>query len=78
MSHVIYPHLHLTRRIKPISLGDDLEPLAVAKIHIPTGMISIEDLVRLLITELDVEPRRPDWNALLAESQAARKRDQPW
>jgi hypothetical protein len=33
--------------------------------HLPTGPVSLADVVRLLIMEFDVAPRRPDWQAIL-------------
>lgn len=52
-----YPHLHLASS-------------AVGKhAHVPTGRVSIESVLRFLITELDVTPRRPDYLDVLDEAE---------
>jgi len=40
----------------------------VGRLHIPTGRIPLELVVRHLITEWEVKPRTDDWNAILEES----------
>jgi hypothetical protein len=37
--------------------------------HIPTAHIPLEDVVRFLIQELGVDPRRADWNEVLCDAQ---------
>jgi hypothetical protein len=39
----------------------------VAGAHLPTGLIALQAIVRMLITQLDVAPRRRDWRAALGE-----------
>jgi hypothetical protein len=68
LSNVIDPHLHLTSRLNPIDMGRDQDPLRLAGIHIPTGFVTLEDIVRLLITEFGITPRRDDWDDLLREN----------
>lgn len=53
-----FPHLHVyaDREV----LGKHLQ-----KFHLPTGPISVETFIRLLIVEFDVTPLRDDWQALL-------------
>jgi hypothetical protein len=65
ISPITFPHLHLTR-FRPIDLSLDSDPLALAEMHLPTGFGTLEDIVRLLITEFAVEPRRSDWAEILA------------
>ena len=42
-----------------------------ASVHLPTGVISLPDVLRLAITELGVTPQREDWERVLAEGQSA-------
>jgi hypothetical protein len=35
--------------------------------HLPSPELSFADVVRFAIVELGVEPRRPDWERLLAD-----------
>lgn len=55
-----YPHLHL-RRSDPAFAG-------LGKLHIPTGRVFYEDVLRFLIQEHGAEGVREDWNEVLGES----------
>ncbi len=65
VSPVTYPHVHLSRRLAPIPVGRGGEPVALADMHLPSGVVTFADVVRLLITEFEVVPRRADWAAVL-------------
>ena len=41
-----------------------------AKLHIPTGMITIEEVIRFLILDLGVTPLTKNWKPMLAASEA--------
>ena len=56
-----FPHLHL-------SVAAEVGNRLLTRAHIPTGELSLADVVRLLIEELGVRPRRADWRAVLAET----------
>jgi hypothetical protein len=66
VSPVTGPHLHLTSRIGRIEAPRTGSAIALGQVHIPTGTVNLADVIRLLIGEFDVEPRRPDWQAILA------------
>jgi hypothetical protein len=53
---VTWPHLH--------AYGVN-ESVELHKLHPPTGTIKAASVVRFLIEDLDVLPRRPDWQAIL-------------
>ena len=55
-SHVTRPHLHISGRTEPAELGNA---------HFPTGPVTLADVVRLLIQDFDVRPRRADWSRVL-------------
>jgi hypothetical protein len=63
-----FPHVHIgpamSRRDSVVRAGE------AHKIHLPTGEVSLANVLRLAISELEVEPRRDDWEAIL--TQAAR------
>lgn len=61
-SRITYPHMHLGSGI-----GADLGILE--KVHIPTGRVALEDVLRFAITELGVEPQRDDWEETLTGTQ---------
>lgn len=61
-----FPHVHIgpamSRRDAVVRPGE------AHKIHLPTGEVALADVLRLAITELGVEPRRDDWQAILSHS----------
>jgi hypothetical protein len=59
------PHLH----IGPAATGSDppFRPGSLHKAHISTGYVPLEAVIRMLITEFGVEPRRADWESVLTE-----------
>lgn len=57
------PHLHVGPALR--------NERTTRNIHVPTGQVLLPDVVRFLITELDAEPRRRDWDAALADAHAA-------
>ena len=46
--------------------------------HLPTGRVSLEEVLRLLLAELDVRPLRDDWPAVLDEVEAAFREWRTW
>jgi hypothetical protein len=71
LSPVIYPHVHLSSRIRPVPIEPAGATVALANMHIPTGLVRITDIVRLLITEFGVQPRRTDWATILTSATTA-------
>ena len=57
---VALPHAHFRTLNDPIPMG---------KFHIPTGRVSLEAVVRLLIAELAVQPIRQDWERVLSRTE---------
>ena len=70
ISPITYPHLHLSGRLSPLDLGPRQEPAALGEMHLPTGFVTLADVVRLLITEFGIAPRRADWEAILDAERA--------
>ncbi len=68
------PHLRLSGSLAPLDLGGGAAPARLGKMHLPTGghvgLVTLADIVRLLIAEFAVEPRRPDWARIVAEADA--------
>ena len=64
------PHLHLSGRLPPLDPGPATEPAALGEIRLPTGFVTLADVVWLLITEFGIAPRRADWEAILAAQPA--------
>jgi hypothetical protein len=59
-SPIVTPHLHVRANIQ---VGERW----LGKVHLPTGYLAIEDIVRLVIKELSAEPLREDWEARLTQ-----------
>jgi hypothetical protein len=70
-SHVTWPHLHL-------GAGAHVERHDLSAAHLPTGRISIEEMLRLAIDELGVEPLRADWRDVMDTSQVAHEKWRTW
>ena len=66
VSPVRFPHLHLTSQTPAIAIAEG-QSVSLSEMHIP-GSVSMSDIVRLLIVEFGVEPRRPDWKSTLRDA----------
>jgi len=64
-----WPHLH--------AYGAR-DTLTLHKLHLPTGRVSIEAVVRFLIQDLEVLPRRPDWERVLEQHEQVFRRERTW
>lgn len=70
------PHLHISGA-RPFSVASRfgepiVQSLHIAKAHLPTGQIQLEDVIELLIVDpvFAVEPRRADWQRVLTANRA--------
>jgi hypothetical protein len=77
---VTHPHVHIGHGAVPTSLlmqaglgiaANALRP-DLARAHLPTGPVSIEDVLRLAIADFGVRPRRADWETVLRQTSAMR------
>ena len=59
-SPIITPHLH-------IGYGAMVGRAEISNAHFLTGYVSISGVLRMLIRDFDVTPRRPDWESVLDE-----------
>jgi hypothetical protein len=75
-SRVVDPHMHLSNRLNPIEMGRNQDPLRLADLHLLTGFVTLEDVVRLLIEEFGVRPRLAEWDALLRANRATAHAEQ--
>lgn len=68
-SNVWTPHLHISAAQNvPLPARPERQLttiLALAKLHFPTHRVELPEFVRFLIGELDVAPRRQDWETVL-------------
>jgi crotonobetainyl-CoA:carnitine CoA-transferase CaiB-like acyl-CoA transferase len=50
----------------------------LVRAHFPTGRVSVEEFLRLVIETFDVKTRRKDWQTVLQQTQAAFARWRTW
>ncbi len=67
-SRITFPHLHVSAALRNSTPGGELDVLPLDKIHIPTGHLTLANIVRLLVVELDVTPRVQGWQERLDEA----------
>ena len=60
-SPIATPHLH-------IGHGAMVSRPEIGDAHLPTGKVSISEILRTLIRDFSVTPRRSDWESVLDES----------
>lgn len=61
-----HPRHHLQA---PATIACGKNELDLNKLHTPSGWVTIEELLRFLIFELEVKAATPEWPALLAQSE---------
>lgn len=52
----------------PVDLEIRGIPVELNDLHLPTGYVTFEDVIRFCIVDLDVQPLHVDWSAILRES----------
>lgn len=70
-SGVRLPHLHL-------EAGAHIGHTEIRGAHFPTGRISVEQFLRLVIETFKVKTRRSDWRSVLQQAQQAFRKWQTW
>lgn len=53
---------------KSVELPFNSGVLDLNRVHTPTGWVLIEDVLRFLLTDMEVEPASPEWEDVIAES----------
>jgi hypothetical protein len=54
------------------------DTLTLHKLHLPTGRVPIEAVIRFLIEDLGVVPRHVDWSAILDRHEAVFRQTRSW
>ena len=57
-------HVHL-----PVSLECGTTRVNLSRVHIPTGWVPLEEVIRFLIEELGVKAKTRDWDSILRKSE---------
>ncbi len=64
-----YGHVHVGRRC--IAETSPLPPNRFKRLHLPTGRVSLESVLRFLIEDIEVPPQKENWHDVLAETEQA-------
>jgi hypothetical protein len=67
-----FPHLHVGA--VNLDANSPIRPGTFHKMHIPTSHVTVEAIIRLAITELNVRPSRADWEEVLTRTERTRAR----
>jgi hypothetical protein len=62
------PHIHISASLDAKVDALSRRQIDLDKLHVVTGYVSIAAMIRMLITEFGVAPRRNDWEAILANA----------
>lgn len=66
-----HPHLHVSAALHAQVDAVTHLQIDLDRRHIATGRVSLEAVVRMLITEFGIAPQRPDWRRTLDRTEAA-------
>lgn len=66
-----FPHLHVSAALTARTPATVSQRLPLDKRHVPTGFVTLAEVVRLLIAEFGIAERRRDWPARLARAERA-------
>jgi hypothetical protein len=56
-----FPHLHVSASLDAQVNALTRLRIDLDKVHLPTGLVSLQAFVRMLIAEFGVRPLRADW-----------------
>lgn len=65
------PHVHVSAAPRPRQANGERGLVPLDKRHLPTGPVSLADVVAMLIEEFGAEPLVPDWRERLAMANPA-------
>ena len=65
-----HPHVHVSAALSAQVTAIDTEIIDLTGLHLATGRVSLEAVIRMLIEEFGVAPQRPDWREILARTEA--------
>ena len=69
-----FPHIHVSASLTAKTSATVSQRLSLDKRHVPTGIVTLADVVRTLIAEFGIAERRRDWPARLARAEIVLRR----
>jgi hypothetical protein len=70
-SRVQFPHIH-------VGSSSKIAGKTFNKIHLPTGRIALEQVLRITVDELGVKPLKGEWNSILVQTQKLFEKWRTW
>lgn len=65
----LYCRHHVQGPISLDLLDDHSSPVQLNDMHLPTGWVPVEEVLRFCIVDLGVQPLKPDWDQVLRDSE---------
>jgi hypothetical protein len=65
-----HPHLHVSASLTARIDARSDQQIGLDKLHLPTGRVSFESVVRMVIEEFEIAPRRNDWRETLERTES--------
>lgn len=75
---VLYPHIKIFDKPTEEQRAQGFQPHKLHNLHIPSGRVSLEEVVTFLISEMNVLPARTDWQRVLKETGERFERNKSW
>lgn len=72
-TNTVEAHLHIRDDVRHRAGGH-----ALVDLHIPTGRVPLEDIVRFLIQEQNLSPRKTNWKDILDATEARFQKKRTW
>lgn len=60
-----FPHIHVSAALRAQTNTVTTRELDLDTVHLPTGRVSLEAVVRLLLEEFGIQSQRADWERTL-------------
>lgn len=70
-----YPHLHVSATVSAMTSATARQSFPLDRCHLPTGRVSLESVVRVLVAEFGIAYRHRNWAARLNRTENAFRRD---
>jgi hypothetical protein len=64
-----HPHLHVSASLRSQVNAHDTREIGLDRLHLPTGRVTFEAVIRMLVTDFGIAPRRNDWQATLDQAE---------
>jgi hypothetical protein len=63
-----HPHLHVSASLRAQVNAQEEQSIALDRLHVVTGLVTLGAIVRMLISEFRIAPGRSDWQQTLTRT----------